>query len=75
MDGLTHRKEHVLRKRVVIEELHVTILVPVDLPPKAIRAIRRIIRRGTLDTIIKESVESFCQRNSALAAARVKVSR
>jgi hypothetical protein len=62
-------------KRIVIEEFHLTLLVPQDLPAAEASAIRRTLIGAGFRKRLKRAVEALVRRYRSLGTTTVAVSR
>lgn len=62
-------------KYVVIEELHLTVLVPADLPAKAAREIRRILGDRRLARQLARETREACTRVKSPRPIKVRVTK
>jgi hypothetical protein len=60
---------------LVIEEIHITVVVPRGLPAIEYRAIRRTLAGIGFSTRLKRAVDEVCRRYPSLRNARQTVSR
>ncbi len=64
-----------MARTVLIDEFHLTLRVPSDLPPAASRAITRTLDRPRLHAELRGAVRQVLRRYPALRAVRVRLSR
>ena len=62
-------------KRVVIEEYHLTVLIPRDLPEPEADAIRRTLTDPTFERRLLRAVRRVFRREASLEKAKVRLSR
>jgi hypothetical protein len=62
-------------KTVVIDELHVTLRVPADLPDAAAETVRQALAGSGFIARIREAVRATVRASPELAAVRVTVTR
>ncbi len=60
---------------VVLDEFHVTLLVPAGLADDQVRAARRVLGHSTFRARLARAVRRLVARHPALAAVTVRVSR
>ena len=64
-----------MSKRVVIEEYHVTVLVPRRLPEAEADAVRRTLTDPTFERRLRRAVRKAFRREPSLDKAKVRLSR
>ncbi len=64
-----------MAKMVVIEELHVTVYVPRDLPANEADDVRRTLGDPAFEARLLRALKRVFRREAALARARVRLSR
>jgi hypothetical protein len=62
-------------KSVVIDEIHVTVRVPADLPDKPAAAVRRTLSGAAFTRALREAVLRTVRRFPELSACRTTVTR
>lgn len=62
-------------RRVVIEEFHLTLYVPRDLPPAECRAVRRTLTGAGFRSRLRQAVEQVARRYRSLHRATAALSR
>jgi hypothetical protein len=62
-------------KRILVDELHITIAAPRRLSPAAYRSMRRALRRPGFAAGLDRHVRDFLRRYPSLRGAHVTVSR
>ena len=60
---------------VVIDEFHLTLLVPRSLGDREAGRIRRILRRATFVVRLADAVREVCRRRRPLDRVEIRVSR
>ncbi len=60
---------------VVLDEFHVTVLVPAGLADREVRSARRILGRPAFRARLARTVRRLVARHPALAVVTVRVSR
>lgn len=61
------------QKRVVLDEFHLKVLVPVGLPQKQADAMTRILLTSAFQRRLQKSLATVCRRYATLAKAVVRV--
>jgi hypothetical protein len=59
----------------LIDELHVQIRVPRDLPPKNLATVRRFLANSTFQNSVLDAVRRLFAGRAALASVRVRLAR
>lgn len=62
-------------KTVVIDEMHLTVRIPADLPDPAAVDIHRTLNAATFMARIRKALRAVLQSDSVLAPCRLTVSR
>lgn len=61
--------------RLLIEELHIGLLVPRDLPAKDAAAVRRTLRAAKFERRLRQAVDDVIRDFPTLRAVKLAVSR
>ena len=64
-----------MAKMVLIDEFHVTALVPVDLPIRSTRALARTLKMKSFQACLRKAIASTFQQYKSLRIAKIKLSR
>lgn len=64
-----------MARMILIDELHVTIMVPPSLKKTAHSAIRRILRNEQFSAQLRRAIRGVFKRHATLRPARFAVSR
>ena len=64
-----------MAKTVLIEEYHLTVYVPGELPPTATDAVRRVLGSRQFRDRLRRAIVGVFRQDLTLASARVMVSR
>ncbi len=64
-----------MKKHVLFDQLHLTILVPADLDDAACDAIRRILDSRKFHTDLRQAIRQLFHQYPDLAVVRLRISR
>lgn len=64
-----------MAKMVLIDELHVTVLVPANLPIRTTRALTRTLKMKSFQVRLRQAIASTFQQYKSLRIAKIKLSR
>jgi hypothetical protein len=62
-------------RTVVLDELHLTFRIPVALPERAVRAIRRVLNSTAFTAAVRRATRAALHGRPALKPVRVVLSR
>jgi hypothetical protein len=62
-------------RNVLLDELHMRVLIPRELPAPNVRAIRRQLNARGFNAVIRQAIRSVFQRNPALRVVRLQLTR
>jgi hypothetical protein len=69
------QKGEEVRKHVTIEEYHLTVLIPHDLPDAEANAIRQTLMNTAFERGLLRAVRSVFRMEASLSKAKVRLSR
>lgn len=61
--------------RITIDEFHLTLEVPRDLPEEECEAIRRTLDDARFQALLERAARRVCRRQRSLGKVRVRLSR
>lgn len=64
-----------MAKMVLIDELHLTVLVPVDSPIRTTRALTRTLKMKSFQARLRQGIASTFRQYKSLRIATIKLSR
>jgi hypothetical protein len=62
-------------RSILLDELHLRVFIPPDLPAHTVRALRRQLTARRFPTAIRQALRGVFQRNPALRVVRLQVTR
>jgi hypothetical protein len=71
----THIYEKEMAKSILMEEIHVSLLVPASLPDVRCRAIRRTLNGAKFQAELRRAISLIVRRQPALKSVRPVISR
>jgi hypothetical protein len=60
---------------ILLDELHIRIFIPRDLPTPTVRAIRRHLTARGFTVVVRRAIRSVFQRYPALGVVRLQLTR
>lgn len=73
--SIASKKGAAVSKMVVMEEFHVTVFVPADLPKQRAAGIKRALRSRSFESRLFDAADNVRRAYPSLALARIRVSK
>jgi hypothetical protein len=67
--------ENIMPRYLLLDELHLTVSVPQELPESTIRIIRRHLNSPRFNAALRQAIRGVFQHHPQLRKARVRVTR